>query len=288
MGALVYILPAIWGIITSIGLFCLKNWARISIIVFSVILILMGALVGVIMLLVPLPAAPNEAASQSTITGIRLFMAAFWFGIAGIGIWWVILFNRPKVKAQFLIIPSAAAIAGASQMVPQTPGVGPTSADARPLSITIIAWFLLAGCLFIPFSLLLHSPAILFTKIISGPAALVYFLVILGMHLYLGTGLLRLSPTARVVAIGYYILLFLNSAIFYFAPGAGARTQLLISSAHAAMPWMQQTQQPVPQFNLAPIMIFAGAVGLFLMLIPLYFLITRRRAFVAAKEAPAI
>ena len=43
MGALVYILPAIWGIITSIGLFCLKNWARISILIFSVILISHGS-----------------------------------------------------------------------------------------------------------------------------------------------------------------------------------------------------------------------------------------------------
>lgn len=57
--SLVYVLPAIWGILTGIGLFQLKNWARISTIVFSVLLTLMGgfsALTALLIQFLPVPA----------------------------------------------------------------------------------------------------------------------------------------------------------------------------------------------------------------------------------------
>jgi formate-dependent nitrite reductase membrane component NrfD len=47
--SLLYILPALWGIASGVGLIRLKNWARISTIVFSVILILIGAFSGLVM-----------------------------------------------------------------------------------------------------------------------------------------------------------------------------------------------------------------------------------------------
>ena len=287
MGALVYILPAIWGVITSIGLFLLKNWARVSILVFSVILILMGALAGLIMLFMPLPPAPGEAAGQSTMTAIRLGMGAFWFGIAGIGVWWLILFNRPKVKAQFVRIPSPVAVVGAPPMPAQLTGVSPSPANARPLSITIIAWLLLASCVFIPVNLLMHAPAIFLTKIVSGNAVVIYFLVVLVVHLWLGVGLLRLNPTARVAGIAYYILIFVNAAIFYLAPGGHDRMRALVSASQAIFPWTKQMQQSGPQLDLMPLMRMGGVVGLLTILIPLYFLITRRQAF-TRKEVPAI
>src|SRR6266478_247921 len=41
-----YVLPAVWGIVTSIALLRLKNWARISIIVFAALLAVMGVFGG--------------------------------------------------------------------------------------------------------------------------------------------------------------------------------------------------------------------------------------------------
>src|SRR5438874_12596450 len=40
--SIVYGLMAIWGVFSGIGLIRLKNWARISVIVFSILLILLG------------------------------------------------------------------------------------------------------------------------------------------------------------------------------------------------------------------------------------------------------
>jgi hypothetical protein len=216
MGALVYILPAIWGVITSIGLFLLKNWARISILVFSVILILMGALVGVIMLIMPLPPAPAAAATESTITGIRLVMGAFWFGIAGIGVWWLILFTRPKVKSQFTAPSPADSMVGEGQQPAALPLIAQSPSSARPLSITIIAWLLLVGCVFFPINFLTHAPAIFFTKLVTGYGAAVYLFLYLVANLSIGVGLLRLNPTARIAGIAYYVFAILNIGTFYF------------------------------------------------------------------------
>ena len=287
MGVLVYVLPAIWGIITSIGLFCLKNWARISIIIFSVILILMGALVGVIMLLMPLPAAPAGAATQSTMTGLRLGMGGFWFGIAGIGIWWLILFTRPKVKAQFAapipIYPTGEDLQSATPAL-----IGQSPSSARPLSITIIAWLLLVGCAFFPLNFVIHAPAIFFTKLVTGYAAAVYLFLYLVANLSIGIGLLRLNPTARIAAIAYYLFAILNAGTFYLAPGGHDRMLALVSASQAMFPRMKEMQESGPQLDLMPFMTVGGVIGLLGVLIPLYFLITRKRAFASTNDAAAI
>ena len=287
MGVLVYVLPAIWGIITSIGLFCLKNWARISILIFSVILILMGVIAGLIMLLMPLPAAPAGAATQSTMTGLRLGMGGFWFGIAGIGVWWLILFTRPKVKAQFTA-PSLACLTGEG-LQPATPAlIGQSPSSARPLSITIIAWLLLVGCAFFPINFVIHAPAIFFTKLVTGYGAAIYLFLYLVANLFIGIGLLRLNPTARIAGIAYYVFAIVNAGTFYLAPGARERMLALIGASQAMFPWMKPMQESGPQFDLMPFMTVFGVIGLLGVLVPLYFLITRRQAFVTRKEVAAI
>ena len=284
MGTLIYILPAIWGVITSIGLFLLKNWARISILVFSVILILMGALAGLIMLFMPLPPAPGEAAGQSTMTAIRLGMGGFWFGIAGIGVWWLILFTRPRVKAQFTV-PSPAYSIGEGPRTAPPPLMG--QSNDRPLSITVIAWLLLVGCAFLPINIVIHAPAIFFTKLVTGYAAALYLFLYLVANLTIGIGLLRLNPAARIAAIAYYGFAIFNIGTFYYAPGGHGRMLALVSASQAMFPWMKEMQQSGPQLDLTPFMMVMKVIGLLAMLIPLYFLITRKQAFIR-KEVPAI
>lgn len=69
----VFLLPAVWGITTSIGLFRLRNWGRISIIIFAALL--------------------------------PFFAPAFWVFaplLLGVAIWWLVFFNLAHVKAQFM------------------------------------------------------------------------------------------------------------------------------------------------------------------------------------------
>ena len=49
MGGAIYFLPGVWGLLSGIGLIRLKNWARISTIVFGALLILLGGFSAVMM-----------------------------------------------------------------------------------------------------------------------------------------------------------------------------------------------------------------------------------------------
>jgi len=284
--AMVYILPGIWGLASSIGLFLLKNWARISTIVFSVVLILMGSIAGIVMLLIPLPAGTNQGSDQSVVTFVRWGMGGFWFCLAGIGAWWLILFTRAKVKAQFVNAPTNYSVEALSQKpIPGTAGNQPP-ANGRPLSITIIAWLLLISCIFFPINILMHTPAMFFTMLITGYGAALYLALYTIANLSIGIGLLRLKPVARIACIVYYVFAFLNIGVFYFAPGGHDRILTMVNASQAMFPWTKQMQQAGPQIDLIPFMRFGMVIGLIGALVPLYFLITRKEAF-AAKGTPS-
>lgn len=78
--SVVYLLEGAWGITTSIGLLRLRNWARISMIIFAALLPISGFPILLIPLLGPL----------------------FVVVLLGIAIWWLVFFNLAHVKAQFI------------------------------------------------------------------------------------------------------------------------------------------------------------------------------------------
>lgn len=57
---------------------------------------------------------------------VRLVIAAFYGVLTAIGVWWLVLFSRSRTKEYFA-------------------GHGPVIESARPLSISVIAWYMLAG-----------------------------------------------------------------------------------------------------------------------------------------------
>jgi|SRR5580658_4479823 hypothetical protein len=282
--SLVYLLPAAWGICTGVGLWRLKNWARISMIVFSVLLVLMGGFAGLVSLVMPIPASPNSAVDPSVMVSIRIVMGIFWLTQLGIGVWWLVFFNRLKVKEQFgqPTVAMAAGLTSQTAYPVQSVSVGAMRPGpaGRPLSITIIAWFLLAGCLFIPLSLVLRGPAILFTKILIGWPAVLLFLAFAVAQLCIGVGLLRLKLAARIAAIVYFAFAFANSAVFYFAPGGHARMLALIEWQQSMFPWTRAFQSQAEfKLDLTPFLSLGAVLGLILIMVPLYFLITRKLAF---------
>jgi len=287
LAALMYLLPAIWGIVTSIGLLRLKEWARISIIVFSVLLILMSGFSALMFLVIPMPLPPNQPAAANVMSGVHVFMTLFAAGLMGIGIWWLVFFTRAGVKQQFVPVPAvvASATLEAPQPLPGFPvAVNVPTVPTRPLSLTIIAWLLLVGCVFLPISIWLRYPAAIFTKVVTGWPASAYYLVIVAAQLYVGIGLLRLQRLARSVGVAYYSFFLVNMAVFYLAPGGRSRMLELMQKSLPSFPWsatFRWQNQINPEFTsmLSKGFVMGACMGLVGLLVPLYFLVTRKEAY---------
>jgi hypothetical protein len=70
--------------------------------------------------------------------------------------------------------------------------------------------------------------------------------------------MLRLDAAARVTGIVYFVFAFVNSAIFYFAPGGRARMDRLLEMQRSVVPWMQSPDQASLPFDMTPFL-FAGS-----------------------------
>ncbi len=280
MAGLVYILPAVWGIATGIGLFLLKEWSRISIIVFAVLLILTGACTGLVSLVFFIPSATNQTADPVVMAGVRWFTGGLSFVLVSIGAWWLAFFSRPRVKQQFARVPIALGATSSPQDLQQMGTADPLPANVRPLSITVIAWLMIVGCLCIPMNLFLHTPAILLTRIVTGWMATLYFLTSVALGLYIAIGLLRLKASARTAAVAYYGFFLVNSTVFYFAPGGHSRMTDLMQRSRSLFPWATPGQQQTSMlFDTTQLLVVSAGIGLISLVVPLYFLVSRKRAF---------
>jgi hypothetical protein len=277
---LFYVLLALWGILTAIGLFRLRNWARISIIVFSVLLIPIGLCSGLAGLLMPFPLPPNAAASN-IFTTVRIGMGVFFLSLAALGVSWLVYFNRAMVKAQFvsarqLLSPESVHVLPAGQFPAAAQPAGP----GRPLSITIIAWFLLVGCAFLPLTIFLRPPAIVGAWIVSGSAAVAIWCIYGVLNLYIGIGLLRLRPAARIMAITVFSIGILNTLAFVLAPGLRARVDTLLTwqwkYMGASNAWLSSSRYKI---DMVPMMIPGLIMGVIVSGVVIYFLVASKRAF---------
>ena len=179
--AALFVATAGIGIWTSVGLFRLRSWARTSILVFGGFLAACSAFSLLITMAVPIP----RQYSAGTEHIFRLVMAVM-FGIPlAIGVWWLIQFNTQSTKAAF-----------ASPIAEAPP--------RRPISITVIAWALIAGTASCLFLIPTRMPVFLFGAIFNGWIAGVIYALFAALSLYIGKGLLDLRERARVLAIGWF------------------------------------------------------------------------------------
>ena len=285
---LVYVLPAVWGIVSGVGLLQRKNWARISTIVFSTLLIAFGVFTGFGSLIFFLNAPPPTMEREVAVF-VRVFMVALATAEIGIGVWWLVFLNRARVREEF-VGPRFNALATAGYPMQPSYHVQPPPAamapvpiapkgPTRPLSISIIAWILLASSILLPINLILHAPASLFVWILTGWQADALFLVVVALLIYIGVGLLRLNPYARLAGIGYFAFALANSAVFFFAPGARARMMRAVELQHSMFPWMRDLPKASYQIDPMPFLLMGAVMGLAFCLVPLYFLITNKKAF---------
>ena len=248
---------AVWGFLSAAGIFRRRPWSRVSIVIFSVMLVGMGgsALLGT--LFIPMP--PNGNVPPQMMLRIRLGIAAFYGAMTAIGVWWLVLFNSSRSKPYFTTssagIPAAPAEAG------------------RPLSITIIAWYLLISALSTAAAALLRIPGMLFGLVLTGWMALALYTLFTAVSLYLGTGLLHLQETARGASVVFFLIVAANLVVSALLPDFPGRMNTMLDALPGFLRWSRD--QPMPLDSIWRFQLMYAPIAA----VPIWFLVRRRAAF---------
>jgi hypothetical protein len=270
----VYLAPAIWGLCSGIGLWRLKNWARICTLVFAGLLCCMGLFGGLVALVMPIPVT---AAQQAQMPEIGTVMKVWTIGLAlaqlGVGVWWLIFFLRPKVIAQFEPLRPPVPFQGEMPIGEAAMVAPPSITGGRPVSITVIACLLFVGTAFFPFLMLMHTPTLFLGKILTGPAAVGILLAFMVAHVGIGVGLLKVQPWARVAGLLYFGFALVNGSLTWLRPDAQELMRTMMKSQSSMF-------GPVPLIELPRAYFIVMAIlGIVVAAIPMYFLATRKAAF---------
>src|ERR1700722_1934497 len=136
--AVVFFSAGAWGISTGMGLLRVREWSRISMLVFSALMLFIcipGLLMFLTMPFPPPGTAPSPQLTKNVLMGTKIFLTLFYAFLAVLGGWWLYFFNKRSTKEQFLKVPG-----GSSDRILAEAMI---AQGARPLSITLIAWYLL-------------------------------------------------------------------------------------------------------------------------------------------------
>jgi hypothetical protein len=265
-----------WGIATGMSLLQLREWARISMIVFGGLLLVLAVPGLLMMLVMPLPIPPASALPPGEaipplahlMTLVRVGMAVFYGLLALLGAWWLYFFNSRPIREIF----RGAASTPSSNWTPAV--LAPTEVPGspkRPVSITIIAYLALLGACMFPFFNILHMPLTFLGFYFTGAKASLIVVGYMSVQLLMGYGLLKLEKWGRSLAIYYFNFAIFNSIISVILPGAQARYEEAMTAMQGSL-GLSPTQFQFPLW-------FSLVFSLPWIAIQLWFVVTRKKAF---------
>ena len=259
---------AIFGIFTSIGVLHLRNWARVSMLIWGGVMAAFCGLALPFAAFVAMPEAPAESPMALPFVRILLIMV---YGIPFlIGVWWLFLFNQRPIKEQFLAAP---------------PGDGQLTAQARPrcpLPLAILAGFSIFSAgfsLLLPFTTF-PANVILFGHRFHGAIGVALFYLSAGLLLVGATGMLRLKRWSYPLMLGQYFFWMASGTISLVSPNYDRNLQEILSQ-------MSLPEGPMGQAAFAQTRVF-GTLSLIPGVLLIWLLLYCHTRFVeacAAKEA---
>jgi hypothetical protein len=243
-----FLVIAAFGVLTGINLIRLKNWARLSALVWAGITVVFGviALASIMVL-----AFPETTGGPPVNLHYVKAMVAVMYGIPIlVGIWWLVLFNQKSVKAQF----RGTALA-TEQLVPGKPRC--------PLPVAIFAVFLLfsVACMFaMPF---VHMPVfvILFGHRLRGELGAFVFASMAVLYLAAAIGLLTLKRWSYPLIIGLSAFWLASSLVTFLSPSYAPNMQEMFAEMH--MP--QSSVASMQLFQNKTVAVFALIPGAFIL-----------------------
>jgi hypothetical protein len=260
-----------WGIASGIGLLDLRDWSRISMIVFSVLLLAI-AVPGLLTLLfvkLPIPATSTDPAITDKVMWItRIGGVGLYALLAVLAVVWLFYFNRKAAKAQF----TGRGAAASAVNVESATHLGRYS-GGRPLSITIIAGLMMLGSLSLPMLLVVHVPMMFLGYFFTRSEEFLIVSVYSVVQIALAYGLWELKPWGRSLAIYYFNFAIFNAIISAILPGAQGRYE-------EAMATIQSTLNlPASSTGVQVPLWFGLFFSLPFIAIQLWFLIASKKAF---------
>jgi len=134
---------------------------------------------------------------------------------------------------------------------------------------------MLFGACLMPINIFMHAPAFLMGFDFRGWEATLFFLALGTLDAVLGIGLLRLAPRSRIPAICFFLFRIINTLLTFLLPGPRARFEEGIGVMQASLGQHSARRSP---------MWFGPVVELSIMAVILWFLFTRKEAFLAADD----
>jgi len=259
---------AIFGIFTSVGVLHLKNWARVSMLIWGAVMAAFSGLALPFAAFMPMPEAPAQSPVALPLVRTLLLIV---YGIPFlIGVWWLLLFNQRAIKEQFL----APALGDGQLAAPASPRC--------PLPLAILAGFsiLSAGfSLLLPFT---NFPVnvILFGHRFHGAIGVALFYLSAGLLLVGAIGMLRLKQWSYPLMLGQYFFWMASGTITLVSPSYDRNIHEIISQ-------MNLPEGPMGQAAFAQTRVF-GVLSLIPGVLLIWLLLYCHTRFVeacAAKEA---
>jgi hypothetical protein len=251
-----FIALALWGILTTVGIFRLRRWARYSILIIGgalALFSLVALLVTLAILIFPMNVAAGPDASQvqtvQTMTRVIFGVIALIHALAtAVGISWLVYFNLKKVRELF---------AGVTGSVPQS---------RRPFLISVLAVLNLIGAGCCMLMVLLPLPGIIFGLILHGWLRAAVYLVVAALQAAVGIGLWRLKEWARILALGVLALGVVQAAVYLVRPSLllryTAELNQIMAPAPSPLPTGFQTMLYRTSFGLSALFCIAIAAVL--------------------------
>jgi len=251
-----FLLGALFVLLVGIQIIRLRNWARIALIVIAGCMLFFGV-IGIGIIIFTIFVSPTDAAVSKSVLATVL---AFIYGIpVVIALWWLILFTRPSVTAQF-------------QAVSTTPGARSASFlnnPQCPLAIRVVAWYLASFVLALPFLPFLpfHVPAFYFGHLFRGPAASFILFLNFAILSITGIGLLLLKRWSYPLTIASQLLFCINGLFAALSPSFESMNRSVMADMNLPdLPYFSETMlRNMRYFNLLGLIVpVAIVVTLFL------------------------